>query len=246
MYNVRAPELYGDECYGSVQKNAYEVIRLWCEQDNILIVDTETTGLEPSDEILEFAACDLTGNAMFESLIRPTKKKSWKTAQSIHGISASDVETAPTWVQVASAIEDLLRDRMVLIYNAQYDVRLIRQSAQAAAVMPPVLSAECVMLQFARWRGIRSWRHQSWKWHKLDVAAKDVGVKRVGRAHRAMSDAQLTAAIVRAIGMKADPRQAGTSPFKTNKHSRPITDNPGDAEGMPIPLQSHAGTRRLI
>ena len=61
--------------------------------DEILIFDTETTGIFPdSEEILELAAINGLGEVLFQERFKPEKKKSWPKAQAIHGIKPADVK----------------------------------------------------------------------------------------------------------------------------------------------------------
>lgn len=53
-----------------------------------LFVDCETTGLKPgTDEVLSISVIDQTGRLVFNSLIRPERRKKWVDAQNIHHIS---------------------------------------------------------------------------------------------------------------------------------------------------------------
>ena len=70
--------------------------------DDWAILDSETTGLGATDEIIQLAIIDLLGTARFDSLIRPSQRDSVPAeATAIHGISMDMLGTAPTYGEVA-------------------------------------------------------------------------------------------------------------------------------------------------
>ena len=64
-----------------------------------LFLDTETTGLHASDQIVEIAICDLGGNVLFDTLVKPTAPIP-PEASAIHGIDDAMVASAPGWPEV--------------------------------------------------------------------------------------------------------------------------------------------------
>lgn len=92
-----------------------------------LILDTETTGLDPEDghRIIEFAALEvvnreLTGNKLHlyinpERLIDPEATK-------IHGITDDQVKNQPTFAAVAKDIINFMQDSELIIHNAKFDI----------------------------------------------------------------------------------------------------------------------------
>ena len=62
---------------------------------NILIFDTETTGVNPyKDELLEFSAVDVNGTPLLNSYIYPEKHTEWPEAQAVNNISPETVADA--------------------------------------------------------------------------------------------------------------------------------------------------------
>lgn len=59
-----------------------------------MILDTETTGLDYDDKIVEIAVIDLDGNVLINTLVDPNKAIP-KEATEIHGIANKMVENAP-------------------------------------------------------------------------------------------------------------------------------------------------------
>ena len=62
-----------------------------------IFLDLETTGLDPiRDEILEIGILDDTGAILLDSLVCPTRHRTWPAAQRINGIDPADVSGSPT------------------------------------------------------------------------------------------------------------------------------------------------------
>lgn len=100
-----------------------------------LIVDTETTGLDPSfgHKIIEFAALEmidreLTGNKL-HLYINPQRKIDTEAIK-IHGITDEQVENAPIFSQVAQNIVDFIADSELIIHNAKFDLNFLDYQLQ--------------------------------------------------------------------------------------------------------------------
>ncbi len=94
-----------------------------------LILDTETTGLDHTAEIIEIGIINHKGETIFESLVIP-KGNIPEQAYKVHGINKQKLrqESAPTWDWIYSNVMNAMKDQKVLIYNAEYDTRLIQQT----------------------------------------------------------------------------------------------------------------------
>lgn len=167
----------------------------------VIVWDTETTGLDEQSEIVEIAAVDASGRILMDTLIRP-RRPIPAAASSIHGIRDTDVQAAPAWADLHGAVVGLLSTRPTAIYNADYDLRLLDQTAEQAGLRRPELRAWCVMRGFAAWRGIPR-ENGEWKWAKLAEAARACGVVLDGAAHRARADALMTLGVLRWLARSA-------------------------------------------
>lgn len=104
----RLTELNGDKfcdrCYIDRQERdanllAYQQSVEWArrvlaEKGRHVILDTETTGLELEDQVIQLAIIDLAGNELFNSLLRPTVPVS-DGAFAVHLISSEQLLSAP-------------------------------------------------------------------------------------------------------------------------------------------------------
>ena len=167
-------------------------------------LDTETTGLGDDAEICEIAVVTATGRSRFQSLVKPVNPIP-DDAIAIHGITNEMVATAPTFDKVLPNLMAALRKRVVVIYNADYDVRLIAQSAGA---VDQLLAAEwqaldvhnvCAMKLFARFYGEWNEQHQDYKHKSLSLAAKHFGLELPEDLHRARADATLTLGVMESM-----------------------------------------------
>jgi len=165
-----------------------------------LILDTETTGLNDG-EICQLAVIDCTGKIMLDTFVK-TKNPIPLQATSIHGITDTMVKDAPTWCEISPKLEDLLRDNLVVIYNAVYDRKMMHKSAECWE-LPKVdwksfVRFECAMEAYAEHYGAWNDYHGSYRWQKLSVAAASESVL-VENAHNALGDCLMTLGVVTAM-----------------------------------------------
>ena len=104
-------------------------------------IDTETTGLSSSDEVVEIAIID-DHQVLLNTLVKPTHLQSWAEAQAIHGISPDDVADAPTYDNIRSKVRELVAGETVVIYNASYDSMFLGEELRRR----PTCSAVCWIL----------------------------------------------------------------------------------------------------
>ena len=150
--------------------------------NDTVFVDTETTGLCSSDEIVEIAIVNAAGDILLNSLVKPVNHKTWPEAQAIHGISPDMVKDAPTYAELASQIADCFRNKEVVIYNAEFDSMFLHKELEVAS------SVRCCMLDFAEDYGEWNDYHGNHRGQKLTKAANYVLHEWTGEAHRALAD----------------------------------------------------------
>lgn len=134
-----------------------------------LILDTETTGLGDDAEIVQVAILTTDGRTVLDSLVRPTRPIP-PGATAVHGITDEIVRVAPDWRALWPAIAQVLGGRVVVVYNAAYDTRLIRQScmlAEIRASIDRVAEWHCAMLPYAAWVGDWNSYRGNYRWQKL-------------------------------------------------------------------------------
>ena len=164
---------------------------------NPIFLDTETTGVGLYDLVIEVGIVDLDGNVLFNSLINPGRPIPLDSSK-VHGITDEMVADAPTLNTAWSEIEDILHDRAIGMYNAEFDYRLMKQSAENAGLPWTVHrnQAFCVMNMFAAWYGEWNRRANNFRSQKLEFAGKFCGID-LPNNHHAVDDAKLTAALLK-------------------------------------------------
>ena len=152
-----------------------ELAALWAWQalqnPDTLVLDTETTGLRSDAEVCQIAVMNLAGDVLLDTLVKP-RNPIPPEAEAIHGISTKTVQDAPPFAHMAVALRQILDGRKCLIYNREYDLRVIRQSALAADLdsmiaLPSSAKFECAMLPYAAFVGERNAYKADYKWQKL-------------------------------------------------------------------------------
>ncbi|MFH1446911.1 MAG: 3'-5' exonuclease, partial [Chloroflexota bacterium] len=164
------------------------------EMDPIFL-DTETTGFGPNDVIIEIGIVDLRGKVLFESLFKPSLPIP-SASSSIHGITDEMVTNAPSWKDAWSEIENVLKGRIIGMYNADFDLRLMKQTHQRYWLDWDIEDKQtfCVMKLFAAFYGDWNPRRNSFRLHKLENAGRMSSIL-LPNSHRAVDDARLTAAL---------------------------------------------------
>lgn len=174
--------------------NILEVIK----SGDYLILDTETTGLGSDAEICQIAIIDAQGNVLLDTLVKPVKDIP-SEATAIHGISNEAVLEAPYFIEVANKILELITGKHVIIYNVEYDTRLLYQSSGYPQIdWHKDTTYWCAMLAFAEIYGDYNSYRQSYRWKTLNVACNYYKVDN-DNAHSALSDCKATLAICKAM-----------------------------------------------
>lgn len=148
-----------------------------------IYLDTETTGLNADDEIVEITIIDDDENILIDTLVKPTSHTEWLGAERVHGISPIDVKNAPTQKEISEQIRNVVRDCKVVIYNAPYDRQYLPELEEATEI-------KCCMREFAEFNGSR--------WMSLANAAEMVGYGE-DNYHRALQDTLACRAVWKAI-----------------------------------------------
>jgi len=120
---------------------------------------------------------------------------------------------APTWSELHARFCGLVEGRQVVIYNHEFDVRVISQTARRYGLQAPqgfdlVLDRgpiHCAMQAYAGFHGEWNAEKGQYRWQKLSTAAQQQGVT-VENAHRALGDCLMTLGVVRAMASTENAR----------------------------------------
>lgn len=163
-----------------------DVSRLPVFEREMVIVDLETTGLDPyRDEIIEFGAVlfrDDTVLDEFQTFVKPVRPiPSFIT--SLTGITNRDVQNAPSIAEAFAAFLAFAAGRPLIAHNAPFDLGFINASSQRLTGGPVENQIQC-SLKLARQLlpGIS---------HSLGELANRLEIPAADR-HRALGDSRTT------------------------------------------------------
>lgn len=186
-----------------------------------VFLDTETTGLGDEAEICDIAVIDFDGVVLFDTLVKPARQIPTE-ASNVHGITDAMIKSAPRFEQVLDRLDKVLQGRTVVIYNNAFDTRLIAQSCASpfhwwwlprdGEILQEFYSRpdrwHCAMNAYAQYNGDWNDYHQSYRWVKLENAARQCGVSIPAGLHRARVDAELTRQVVSYMAAQWQPESA--------------------------------------
>ena len=178
------------------RKEAIQTARKWIAQKPVYI-DTETTGIGLNDTIVEISVIDHDGSVLVDRLVKPVGKIS-PDAMSVHHITNEMVKDAPRWDSIWPEVEAALMNRSVGIYNADFDLRMLRQTHQKNWLRwdnPEGTDFFCIMKLYAQFHGEWNSRRGSYRWQSLDSAGRQCGIA-LPNSHRAKDDTLLTRAVL--------------------------------------------------
>lgn len=150
----------------------------------IAVVDVETTGFSPrrGDRVLEIAIIGLTDGQItdeFSSLVNPQRDVG---ATHVHGITAEDVYSAPTFSDLAGDLMERLDGSVTIAaHNARFDHQFLLAEFDRAGVALPEIEAICTM-------GLGG--------GSLSYCCSKFGLPEPSEAHTALDDARASARIL--------------------------------------------------
>lgn len=173
--------------------------------DEVVVLDTETTGLDPrTDRIVEVAVvrCDERGEVSSEwsSLVQPERDPG---PTGVHGITADDLAAAPRFAEVAEVLAAQLDGTVVTAHNLAFDARFLHEEWQRAGIDRPRLPGLCTLTLS---RDLHPGRPDG---YSLAACAADAGIDQPD-AHRALADARVTASL---LGSLLDSVPRGRRPW---------------------------------
>lgn len=176
-----------------------KTIREVVKEGEYFVLDTETTGLDGFAEIVQISIVDSHGVVRMDKLIKPVMQIPAE-ATAIHGITNEMVAQAEP-LPVAE-IASIITGQHVIVYNLDYDMRLLYQSARVQNV-PFIQWLECAqwycaMKEFAEVFGDWNPKRKQYKWQKLTTACQYFGVT-VNDAHTALGDCKMTLEVCKAM-----------------------------------------------
>jgi DNA polymerase-3 subunit epsilon len=157
-------------------------VRSLLDREDVLILDTETTGLGDA-EVIELSVIDTRGEVKLDTLIKPRTRSMNPFAQRVHGISLGMLDDAPEWPQVLPELKRLIDRSTVLAWNAPFDARMLEQTSATWGLDHPRILFVCAMRLYG---GLHPGRRKG-----LHKAVADQGLSHLLKrheSHRALGD----------------------------------------------------------
>lgn len=153
--------------------------------NRLAVVDVETTGFGKLDRIVEVGVVVLDGDTWdvideYDTLVNPMRDMG---ATHVHGITASMVEAAPTFDEIAVSLASVLHGAVLVAHNLPFDARMLRQDyARTGVTFDPGAGLDTLSLAGER----------------LPSACARYGIAYTD-AHWALADARAVAGILQAL-----------------------------------------------
>jgi DNA polymerase III subunit epsilon len=166
-----------------------------------VVLDTETTGLEPEldHRVIEIGCVELVNRRPsgrnFHRYLNPERDID-EGALAVHGISRAELDGQPRFAEVADELVAFLSGAELVIHNAAFDVAFIDAELKRLPGEPRVLAALCQILDtLALARELHPGQRNS-----LDALCKRYAVDNSGRElHGALLDARILADVYLAM-----------------------------------------------
>jgi DNA polymerase-3 subunit epsilon len=176
------------------RQRAIDVARRVCAARPVYL-DTETTGLSSSDEIVEISIIDDDGQTLLETLVKPSQPIPAASTR-IHGITDADVQSARSWPSVWPQIRSALFGRLIVFYNEEFDMRMMQQShARYRLPWKEKFNTFDLLKLYAEFRGEWDSNRRAYRYHSLANAGLHAKIA-LPNAHRTTADTLLTRALL--------------------------------------------------
>ena len=133
---------------------AIEWARYILELPDVVILDTETTGLiegfarYPEAEIIELAIITMSGETLYEQRFKPLYSIPSR-ATKINGITNTKVRRSPSFAREYPKIMDIINGKIIVAYNSRFDSKILNNTCKLHELqLPDHVTWECAMTVF--------------------------------------------------------------------------------------------------
>jgi len=159
-----------------------------------IVLDTETTGLDPftGDRIVEIGAVELynhmpTGE-VYHQYINPERDMP-AGAFAVHGLSIEFLSDKPVFASVAQAFLDFIKDSRLIIHNAAFDMKFLNAELDGSGHTQIPMSQALDTLAIAR-------KKYAGAQNSLDALCRRFGIDNANRTlHGALLDSEILAEV---------------------------------------------------
>lgn len=172
-------------------------VRSLLARPDVLILDTETTGLRDA-EVIEVALVDVKGVVRINTLVQPKTQSMNPYAGRVHGISLRDLRGQPSWPVVLPEVLRVAQGATILAWNAPFDARMLEQTSARWGLPHPKLLFVCAMRLYARLHG-----RSSFGLHKAVAAEGLSELLDQHASHRALGDVTFVLELLKHVAAQA-------------------------------------------
>ncbi len=192
-----------------LRNQAYAYLFEPCRQDEVVVLDTETTGLNPRrDAILSVGAVVIKDgkiqiNHAFERLVRPERDISEESIK-IHRLRSCDLAQAESAETVIQDLLAFIKNRPIVGYYIRFDHAIVsRYTRSLIGVSLPNPMIELSSMYYRRFR-----KHSAYEMVdlKFDTMMQTLGIPMLGK-HDALNDALMSAMMY--LKLKSMPEYKG-------------------------------------
>ena len=146
--------------------------------NNCLWLDTETTGLSNTDQIIEISICTYDKKVVFNSILN-SKVKCSEQARAIHHITDEQIADGMPIQSAKAILLTLLEGKTIISFNADFDCRMLYQTFGFIDI-----KRFCVM----KWsKSVLDYE----KWPRLEKVCTQLNIKQT-ETHRSLVDTMTT------------------------------------------------------
>jgi DNA polymerase-3 subunit epsilon len=159
-----------------------------------IILDTETTGLDPNDghRIIEICCLELVGHLptgrVFHTLVQPERDVPEDSVR-IHGLTAEKLADAPVFASMVDEFLSFVADSPLVIHNAEFDLKFLNHelSRVGKPSLTPDRGIDTIAIAKKRFPGARYSLDELCRRFNIDLSVRT--------KHGARIDAELLAEV---------------------------------------------------
>lgn len=158
-----------------------------------IVLDTETTGLDPrNDRIIEIGCVELYNHVptgiIFHTYLNP-KREIAAEAFNVHGISGDFLSDKPLFADVAVAFSSFIADTQLVIHNAAFDLGFLNSEFDRIGFgkLPPGRAIDTLLIARRKFPGAQNSLDGLCRRFNIDISDREL--------HGALKDSHLLAAV---------------------------------------------------
>lgn len=200
-----------------------------------IVLDTETTGLDPrSDRVIEIGCVELFNHVptgkVFHSYLNP-KRDIAAEAFNVHGLSAEFLSDKPLFGDIAVSFSEFIGDTQLVIHNAAFDLGFLNSEFDRIGFgkLPPGRAIDTLLIARRKFPGGQNSLDGLCRRFEIDISGREL--------HGALKDSHLLAAVyLELIGGAQSGLALGGAPAQPGLAALDRSGMPTPSARRPAPL----------